>query len=419
MGRSISLKRKRIFFGGCVRLHICGGFSSRFFNLCAGHGIVLWDIRPAHPGYEACIGLKDFFRIRPLARKCRTRVRIVQRRGLPFFLYRNRKRKLFAAGFFCCLFLVLFLSRFVWRVDTVGNVSVARPTLLSWLAEQEAGYGAKKSGIDCKALAAKLREEFPVFTWVSVGLTGTSLTVSVKENDAPQKAKSEEDSQAAPTDLVADCDGRIVSVITRQGTPAVKVGDEVKAGDLLVSGTLIITDDSGETVSAQYCHADADIYIETVQNYEDAVPYAHETAEYTGRQRFGFYLKLCGKYLGVDMGTGHFEAFDRVVQERQLCLPPDFYLPVTAGIVTVREYCPIEELWTAEEAKKLAEERLDKFLLEIKEKGVQIFQNNVTISSGVSACTARGTLTVKAKTGRRIPGEKDLSGALGNSGETF
>lgn len=49
-------------------------------------------------------------------------------------------------------------------------------------------------------------------------------------------------------------------MVTRQGTPLVRAGDEIKKGQELVSGIVDITDDSQEVIRYAYVQADADIY---------------------------------------------------------------------------------------------------------------------------------------------------------------
>ena len=50
--------------------------------------------------------------------------------------------------------------------------------------------------------------------------------------------------KTAITKLVSDCEGQVVSVKTYRGTPLVKVGDYIKAGDLLVDGYYIANEEN-------------------------------------------------------------------------------------------------------------------------------------------------------------------------------
>lgn len=383
---------------GYVRIHICGGAYERFFNLCAGNHVFLWNLCPVEKGYEANIYAKDFKRLRPLSKKCRTRIRIKRKYGFPFFINRHRKRKAFLFGFVFCGFFIFLLSQFIWRITIDGNVSISRQTFLEYLAEDHVTYGTKKRSIDCKQLAADIRTHFPDVIWVSVKMEGTSLSLRVQENTDTEVYT---DREYEASDLVADVDGIVEKMITRKGLPVVFPGEEVKKGDILVTGKMEITDDAGEVASTHYTAADADIYIRTALNYEDCFPMNHQSTEYTGEKRYGAYVKIFGKFFGFDGGTDHFKASDIINKEQQLHILKDFYLPLSVGTVCAREYHYIAETYSKEEAKEIAEKRLQKFLSEKEEKGVQIFENNVKIDISAILCRTHGTITVVKKAGAR------------------
>ena len=63
----------------------------------------------------------------------------------------------------------------------------------------------------------------------------------MRENDGILKAETGSD---APCELTAGSDGTVTKIIVRNGIVRVKAGDEVKTGDVLVSGKLPIYDDS-------------------------------------------------------------------------------------------------------------------------------------------------------------------------------
>lgn len=383
---------------GYVRIHICGGAYERFFNLCAGNHILLWNLCPSEKGYEADIYAKEFKRLRPLSRKCRTRIRIKRKYGLPFFINRHRKRKAFLLGLVFCGFFIFLLSQFIWRISIDGNLSISRQTFLEYLAEDNITYGTKKSRIDCKQLAADIRNHFPDVIWVSVKMEGTSLSLNVQENTDTQLYM---DREYEASDLVADVDGIVEKMITRKGMPVVSPGEEVKKGDVLVTGRMEITDDAGEIAATRYTAADADVYIRTVLNYDDSFPMNYKSPEYTGKKRYGAYARVFGRYLGLDGGTGRFDTADIINREQQMHILKDFYLPVSIGTVCAREYRYITKTHSKEEAEKIAGERLQKFLSEKEEKGVQIFENNVKIDISAILCHTHGTVIVVKKSGAR------------------
>lgn len=401
------LKRLLLLQKGYVRIHICGGSYERFLNLCANHHILLWNLCPVQKGYEADMYQRDFRSLAPIAKKCRTKVRIREKHGLPFFINRNRKRKMFAGGVILCVCFIYYLSCFIWNISIEGNLSLSRETLMAYLEKEEVGYGSAKRKIDCKNIAAQMRNDFPNLTWVSVRMRGTGLFVNVQENTDEMSAEEPAGQiQDFSSDLIADADGEIVKMVTRRGKPLVKEGDTVAKGDRLVSGELEITDDSGTVVSYQYCEADADIYVKTTVSYEDSFPLTYKAPERTGNKRNAWYIKLGSQPYGIDFGIRKFEQADVIGKERQLKILRDFYLPVSFCKITAHEYKEILKIYSKEEANSIAEAKLQKFLEENEQKGVQIFQNNVKIKTSAIICKASGTITMIRKIGSSAPVHK-------------
>lgn len=382
-----------------MRIRITGQSYDRFLNLCANREICLRDLTCDGNSYLATLSLPEFRSLKPLARKSRTQVRIVRKEGLPFFLYRYRHRKMLFLGMFTGIFLMFFLSFFIWDIRLSGNQAQTADVIFDFLKESRVYYGVPRGMVDCKELAASMRRRFGNFTWVSVKIQGTQLLISVQENNEVQ-AEPEED--LPPSDLVADADGVIESIITRRGIPAVQPGSEVKKGDLLVSGQIEIVGDDGETAGYQYCAADADIRIRTVLSYQDSFPMVYEEKVYTGEESQTFGLYLGGWHLALPFLGSGYETCDLLTEEYPLKLSGNFYLPVSLEVKRAREYQIQVKNYTQEEAIALAEAHFQKNLEKIKEKGVQIFENNVRIDADARTCVTAGNLIVIQDTGQRV-----------------
>lgn len=109
------------FIKGYVRIRVCGYSPERFLNLCCSHDILIWDLNNCGDTYEMYMSVRAFRRLKPIVRKTKTKVRIVGRYGLPFFMYRYRKRKMFFAGIVLGSVLIYILSLFVWDIQFEGN----------------------------------------------------------------------------------------------------------------------------------------------------------------------------------------------------------------------------------------------------------------------------------------------------------
>lgn len=401
MRRTRLVKELLQYKKGSLRIRVTGGSYDRFLNLCANHGIALWNLEYHDGAYEMDISLAGFRMLRPLSKKSSSRVRILKRHGLPFFLYRYRKRKMLFAGMFFGIVLMYGLSCFLWNIDVEGNGKITDGQIYRYLESVDITNGMRLSKIDCKALAAMLRKEFDVFTWVSVKQEGTRLLVQVKENTDAKEVLAEQ-RDGTPSDLVADKNGTIVSMITRKGVPQAAAGDVVKKGDLLVKGVLEIVDDAGEVTGYQFCHADADIFLKTSYEYEDRIALTRKEKQYTGKKKREYYMKAGSCTFSLPHGRNTFAAFDTVTDIDQLCFFQNFYLPVSLGKKEYLEYENVTVKLDEKTAASEAEDHLYKFLTEIQEKGVQIFENNVKIGFDEKYCIAKGSVILIEKAGKSV-----------------
>ena len=153
--------------------------------------------------------------------------------------------------------LLLFLAQFIWEIDWSGNRRYTESELNHYLQTLQIEEGIPKKRISCARLEEELRESFEDITWVSVRLHGTRLFIRLRESEVPVRQEVE---SGETCDLAAVSDARITSVVVRSGIPLVQAGDTVEKGQLLVSGTVPITDDGGEEISSYRVRADADIY---------------------------------------------------------------------------------------------------------------------------------------------------------------
>lgn len=203
-----------------------------------------------------------------------------------FFIWKMRKRKVFALGLPCCLAFLIAMSQFVWAIDFEGNISITDDVLLDFLAENGVDYGVAKNKVDIEALEAGLRENFDIITWTSARIEGTHFIVKIKENDLAVEEETEDDKENWPgSNLVATQDGVVVSILTRQGVPKVTEGTSVQKGDILVSGAVPVMADDGTVREYQFCHADADVALVYEIPVHEEQPLLYEYKNYTNREK--------------------------------------------------------------------------------------------------------------------------------------
>ena len=121
------------YIRGYVKIRIQGYSPERFLNLCRYHHILIWGLRPKDNAYEMYLTLDGFRKLRPIIRKTHTRVALLERCGLPFFIRKHRKRKMFLAGALICIGLLFFYSSYIWDIHFEGNDKWTDQTLLEFL----------------------------------------------------------------------------------------------------------------------------------------------------------------------------------------------------------------------------------------------------------------------------------------------
>ena len=221
------------FVKGWLKIELYGKDVTRFLNLCSKHGIDFWNLACIDSEHvSCCISLGSIYNLRPFLRKTKVRMRIILRKGMPFLMFRYRKRKIFFAILAAMLVFTTILSTRIWRIEIIGNTSIGEETLLSYLRKHDISYGTQKESIDNDAMELSLRQDFDPIIWASVYEEGTKLVVCVQEKIASDRIEPEE--TTGYTDLVAKQDAVVSSIITRNGVPLVKAKDKVKAGDILV-----------------------------------------------------------------------------------------------------------------------------------------------------------------------------------------
>lgn len=389
------------FLGGYLLVELTGYAPERFLNLCSNHDILIWDLGKTEDGYRFRVSVRAFYSLKPYLAKTGTRIRILERSGLPFFMHRYRKRKLFFAGGFLAALLLFFLSCFIWNVDIAGNSAVTDDMILAFLEEEQCGSGQWKSRIDCEQLETDLRNKFNNIIWASVRISGTKMTIDIKENLIQNRQEDNIVDTYTASDLIADKAGVVDSIVTRNGTPLVREGDVVEAGTILVSGRIDINNDAGEVIGYQYCNADADVMLRTDYAYEDQIAVEHQVQSRTGEVEKRYAFEVFGRRFDLSFGNIPYEHYGKTTQYRQFRFTDTFYLPLYWYCDTYAEYEPIPQRYTEEELKALSTEKLNIYLKHLEEKDVQILEKNVMIETDQTFCRTSGTITVLEKAAAR------------------
>ena len=364
---------------GYVTIKVWGYSTERLLNLCGNHDILVWDI-VNHGDYDTMnISVKGFFALKPLLKKTGTKASVLHRYGLPFFMSKMQRRKIFVAGFMCCMIFWILMSRYIWNIRIEGNYALTEDVLLDYLEEKDVHVSMKKKDLKIEELESTLREDYDVITWTSVQVKGTTLLIYIKENEMPDYEQTDESVKTEGMDLVASKAGTVSYIITRSGVPQVALGDTVEKGDVLVSGAVPVYNDDATVRKYQYVQADADIKLRYVESTSVKRDILYEEKMYSGNQKKVLMLGFRDREWNFKWGKITYEDYDISGEKKQVRLLEHLYLPIFYGTKTVQEYEMVRQKHTEEEMNMIMQEEWRKIISTLEEKGVQIIEKNVTI----------------------------------------
>lgn len=234
-------KTLRLFFG-YVTFEASGGFPDRFFDSCKRNGVNLFDITRVNGNFYAGVKIGDYRKMPHIRRNSDMSLRIIEKRGLPFILYRRRNRIGVVIGLLFFVLLLFFLSGSILSISVEGNRDIDANDIIKAFEENGVRVGARKNKIDITAVENKVSTEIPELVWVSLNISGTVATINVREGTkAPEITGNEK-----PCNIVAKYGGQIALYEVYEGTAEQELNAAVAKGDLLISG--IITYKDGTTV---------------------------------------------------------------------------------------------------------------------------------------------------------------------------
>ena len=388
-----------------VQCLVMGEQVLRFVNLCRNNGIELRHLIRKENAIQMEIDAKNFKKLRPLVRKTHVKIHILNRQGPAFFFYRHKRRWWFLLGAAVCTGIIYVMSLFVWQIDIDGNSKYTDELILQALAQMDVKAGCRKSEIDLPGIEEELRIMYNEITWVSASITGTKLQIELREGDL----KISDELKNMPANLVTAEDALITNLVVRRGTAAVRYGDEVKKGDVLIEGKVYIYNEDETLKKVDYLTADGDIEGRYQQIYEKNYQREHAVRDYDGKSWKTYGFEIGDKNFQFPSWQNFFgQNSDGDLTEiwfwkKKFRLTPTFYLPFSLVYTEYVPYKNVIEDYTDEELKQMAEEDLQKYLRELDKKGVQIISNSVTISLDAGGGHAKGVLTLNGPIGKEVP----------------
>ncbi len=383
------------FLKGYVCVFLTGDELPRLIRICISRGIFLWDVVSKDAEHmQARLYGCDVWKLHEILHKTRTKIKIRKKIGLPFLYYKYRKKAGYAVGILAMLFLLLYLSEFIWIVQVHGNASITEETITKYLSESEQGIGAKKKSIDTDMLEKQLLQDFPQMIWVSAHFKGSTLHIAIKEQI--EESVASEDQMTEGMDLLAPIDGIVDAMYVRDGTAAVKQGDTVKKGDVLIYGWIPIFNDTGDQI-LQYINKNADGDVQILGSYEFSYEekLAYEKRIATGEQREYIIIGTNHSNLNLIPYMLGRTTHTTMTKVKQLRFGGVLPLPIYCNYLTEKSYILQQSTHSKKEMQDIMQKHLFDLNKNFQEKGIQIVDKNVIMEYGSDSCVMQGTLLLR------------------------
>ncbi|NMM61944.1 sporulation protein YqfD [Clostridium sp. P21] len=309
------------------------------------------------------ISLKDYGKLKSAAKRTRSKVKILERKGFAFFLIKVKGRSALAAGIILFIGIIYYLSTFIWNIEITVDHNLTPYEIRQQLKSCGITPGINKRNINVYEIEENLMKNNANIMWVKARVEGAKLKVSAMERQSPPNIAVDD----KPCDLVAKKDGEVIRVYTKAGTSAVKRGDMIRKGQIIVKG------EQGNENSTYPVHAVGSVICRTF--YEETKDVKIDTLkkERTGRKDQSIYIKISGKKLYLKKSGNKFSKYDKMESSR--------------FSIGIEDYYEVKETVIHRDPKKVVNDTYDELYSKIcanLDKSVKIVDKIVNYEQGES-----------------------------------
>ena len=282
--------------------------------------------------------------------KRRYRKETRNRLGILSLLARYQKRKGLLVGFLLATALLIFSSLFVWDIKIVGADVIHENVILDALEKRGIYLGTFIPSVDTETTEQALVLDIDGLSLVSINLRGTIAHVEIREREP----NTEIVDRNTPSNLIATTDGQIEALQITGGVAAVKLGETVKKGDLLVGGII-----DSSALGYRLVRARGEVLARITKTYQVEIPFENTEKVYTGKiisqksiKFFSKTIKLFGK---DSISTS---SCDKIESEKRIYLFGFIALPVFITETRFVEYEFLPKILTQQEALISAQKQI-------------------------------------------------------------
>jgi similar to stage IV sporulation protein len=225
---------------GSIKVRASGKLLSNMLNQLNRAEVSLWNVQKISDDTVIFfINLKDYRYLRKIAKQTNSKVRIIEKFGIPFLNWRLGRRYMFVIGIIFFLAFIWTMSNFIWDIEIVGqdgnNLTYEQEKNIR---EGLLGIGIKEGRWKYKIpekdiIQNHLREQLSSnYIWIGMEFRGTTMSIKAVPITKPKL----EEEILIPSNLVAKKQAVIHKILVYEGIAKVRAGEMVRPGQVLVLG---------------------------------------------------------------------------------------------------------------------------------------------------------------------------------------
>ena len=274
-------------------------------------------------------------------------------RGLLGALLRVKNRIGISLGILFSIILCAVFQNFVWDVRVDGNIAVSDSAIIYELYSSGFGIGNMWSTTDTAEVESQLLSKSENISWININRRGTVAYVSVIEKNK-EISREQKEASGRYANIVATSDCIIVDITVKRGCAEVKVGDVVKAGDILISGVLPISAGGG------FCYAEGEVVGKMSDVLEVEVERKYEKEVETKQSAIDLSLKIFNFPINIFKKYGNsYDGCDIIEDVKVFSFPNNKKIPISFVTTYAKERITEEALYTDDELIGIATSRLN------------------------------------------------------------
>ena len=272
---------------------------------------------------------QDIKKLKVLTEKRGYAMTVCRRCGIYWIGKKLLHRPVLTVGVLLFLIIAMYIPTRVFFIEIEGNTTIPTRLILEKCQECGISFGASRKDVRSEKMKNALLQAIPELQWAGINTSGCTATITVRERTAEQLPEQ----ICGVSSIIAARDGVVTQIIATNGNPICRVGQAVKAGEVLISGYT----DCGIIIQAT--QAKGEVYAVTNRSFAAVSPLNWQSQETKISTEKKYSVIIGKKRINFYKGSGISDAScDKMYEESYITLPGDFQLPIILVTETVDYY---------------------------------------------------------------------------------